>query len=291
MQLAELVSFLSTKVAPEQYHTIGDIYGPHFGTFYGSKEIKKVLLTPDLNLNAIHFAMLNKIGLVISFFGLIKNPIDRFPKELVDKFTILTRYPVLIYVLGPAFISAENGVSDAAITSFRPLIEKENVINIKGATDVKIPLGRMCRPFRLTENFREEVKFGDLLEAAKNAYSGSIGAYSNNYEKKINKVAVFGTDLDFVEKDGEIRWNEYDCVIAGAISTPIMLLFRDLDVSILSIPLLEVIDMALSKLHGILSLEFSNDEFFLYEPTKWNQNARRADKKEKTYNGGLNEHV
>ncbi len=282
LQLEELVSFLKKRIAPEIYRKEGEVWGPHFGTFKASREIKKCLLTPDLSLNALHFALLNKIGFIISFYGLVRNPICHFQKELVDKFTILTRFPMLIYVLGSAFVATEDGVSDATISAFRPLLKQEGVINVTGTAGSKIPLGRVCCPFNLIEPFREPVLISDLIEQAKNMFSGSIIAYSNNYAKKIDKAAVFGADLDFVEVNGEIRWNEYDCVVAGAISTQNLLLFRDLDVSILSIPLLKVIDLALGTLQVILSLEFPHDEFIMYEQAKASKNVKKIIK-----NGGI----
>ena len=57
------------------------------------------MLTIDLSLDAIHQAIKKKTNLIISYHGLIKNPIIKFKKNLVDKLSLLSRNPITIFVL------------------------------------------------------------------------------------------------------------------------------------------------------------------------------------------------
>ena len=60
MLLEEITSLLKNKLSPEKYKLDSEIYGIQYGNKHKQKSIKKVLLTLDLSLEAIHFALKKK---------------------------------------------------------------------------------------------------------------------------------------------------------------------------------------------------------------------------------------
>ena len=85
MLLQEIQSILTKKLSPKIFKLNSEIYGFQFKKKRIDRVIKKVMLTIDLSLEALHFAVKNKINLIISHHGLLKNPISKFKEELINK--------------------------------------------------------------------------------------------------------------------------------------------------------------------------------------------------------------
>jgi len=67
MRFKEINSLLRYKLSPEEYKLENEYYGLEYGNKNSNSVIKKVMLTLDLNLEAIHFATLNIYFLNILF--------------------------------------------------------------------------------------------------------------------------------------------------------------------------------------------------------------------------------
>ena len=91
MHFKEINSLLRVRLSPEEYKLENEYYGLEYGGKNSNNVIKKVMLTLDLNLEAIHFATLNKVNFIISYRGLIGNPINNFNKYLVNKLSLLSK--------------------------------------------------------------------------------------------------------------------------------------------------------------------------------------------------------
>ena len=94
MLLQEIQSILINKLSPKIFKLNSEIYGFQYNQNRVNKSIKKVMLTLDLSIEALHFAVKNKVNLVISHHGLINNSINKFNQNLINKLTLLTRYPI-----------------------------------------------------------------------------------------------------------------------------------------------------------------------------------------------------
>ena len=106
MLLKEITTLLSKKISPKNYRLNSEPYGMQYDKKNNSKLIRKVVLTIDPSLEAIHFAIKNKVNLIISHHSLVNKPVQKFNRNLINKFTILSKYPISIYVLNSSFIAA-----------------------------------------------------------------------------------------------------------------------------------------------------------------------------------------
>ncbi|MFX1480698.1 MAG: Nif3-like dinuclear metal center hexameric protein, partial [Promethearchaeota archaeon] len=112
MLLQEIQSILQNKLIPKKFRLNSELYGLQYCQNRTNKLIKRVMLTIDLTIEALHYAVKNKVNLIISHHSLIKNPIEEFNQNIINKLTLLTKYPISIFVLNSAFIAAEGGVSE-----------------------------------------------------------------------------------------------------------------------------------------------------------------------------------
>ena len=139
MLLEEIKSLLEKKISPKIYRLNSDIYGIHYGQDNNDKYIRKVMLTLDLNRDAIYYAVKNKVNLIISQRGLINKPITHFNNDFVHKLTLLTKFPITVFVLSTPFIAAEEGMSDTIRESL--FLKLDSTLTIKNQVRTKIPIG------------------------------------------------------------------------------------------------------------------------------------------------------
>ena len=135
MHLKAITSILEKKLSPKLFKLDSEVYGIQYGISDPTRIIKKVLLTLNLSLEAIHYAFKNKINLIISYQGLITSPIDKFNRYLVNKLTILSKYPISIFVLNSSFIAAEEGISDTIMNAL--YLNLESTLNIENKNGEK----------------------------------------------------------------------------------------------------------------------------------------------------------
>ena len=144
MFIQEIQSILINKLSPKIFKLNSEIYGFQYNQNRVNKSIKKVMLTIDLSIEALHFAVKNKVNLIISHHGLTDNSIKKFNQNLINKLTLLTRYPIAIFVLNSSFIAAEGGVSETIANAL--YLNLERTFDIKNSKGIKIPIGRICTP-------------------------------------------------------------------------------------------------------------------------------------------------
>ena len=120
----EIKSLIENKLSPRVFQFNSEFYGLYYGQVTNKKHIKRLMFTVDLNLESIHYAIRNKITLIVSLHGLTKDPITNFNQLLINKLTLLSKYPLLVYVLNSSFIAAEGGISDTLMESLYLKLEK-----------------------------------------------------------------------------------------------------------------------------------------------------------------------
>ena len=89
MYLGEIVTLMENKVSPKLFKLNSEVYGIQYGQANTKKLVKKLMFTVDLSLEAIHFAVKNKINLIDhrQIFGfkdylpILYNKIDDFIKK------------------------------------------------------------------------------------------------------------------------------------------------------------------------------------------------------------------
>ena len=261
MYLKEISVLIEKRLSPKLFKLDSEVYGIQYGESDPEKSIKKVMLTLDLSLDAIHFAAIKKVNLIISYRGLIDTPIKSFNKNLVNKFLLLSKYPISIFVLNTSFIAVEGGVTETIMEIL--YLNLERTFDIKNNGE-KIPIGRICQP-RTYPNQKTPIKLEDLLKRIKNNLEMEKISYVGDLNKPIKKICIIGgenSDIKFLEKS--LRY-KCDCFISCGISYDEAAFARDVRLSLIKISHYRSEIIAFKKLYNILSLEFPNEEFILFE--------------------------
>jgi len=124
MYLEEIETILKNKISPKFYQIDSEIYGFHYNRSSREKIIKKIMITVDLSLESIHFAIKSKVNLIISHHGLFQEQPRNFNTDLINKLSLLSRYPISIYILNTPFIAAEGGISDTIMEALYLKLER-----------------------------------------------------------------------------------------------------------------------------------------------------------------------
>lgn len=261
MFLKQLIDLIEKRIAPKEFHLNSEIYGLQYGKQDNCKVIKKVLLTIDLSLEAIHFGLKNKVNLIIAHHGLINRSIKYFNKNLINKLSLLTKFPISIFILNFPFIAAEGGISDTLAEILYLQIDKTFDIIVND--NKRVPIGRICLP-RSYPNQNGEIKLEDLIKRIKVNMELEYVSYIGNLKKKINKICIVGGDTPNREYIKEALNYSCDCYISGRLNYFDAIYARDNNLNVIEISYYKNVFLALRKLVNILSLEFPYVEFLLF---------------------------
>jgi len=262
MFFQEIQSILINKLSPKIFKLNSEIYGFQYNQKRVNKSIKKVMLTIDLSIEALHFALKNKVNLIISHHGLINNSINKFNQDLINKLTLLTKYPIAIFVLNSSFIAAEGGVSETIANAL--YLNLERTFDIKNNKGIKIPIGRICTPKYYLNN-DQKMTLEDLIKRIKTHLDLTHVSYVGDLKKLIKTICIVGGDtpnLLYLRKASAL---DCDCYITGRIDYFGAIYSRDIGLTIIETSHYKIEILALKKLCNILSLEFPYVEFTLFE--------------------------
>jgi len=262
MFLEEISSLLKKRLSPELFKLPSEVYGIQYGSSDPKKIIKKIMLTLDLSVEAVHFAVINKVNLIISHQGLINNSIKKFSQYLIKKLSLLSKYPISIFVLNSSFISAEGGVSETIRKALFLNLDSTFKITKKNGED--IPIGRICVP-KYYPNQNGSLKLKDLINRIKTNLELKKITYVGDLNKTINKICIIGglnSNLKTLEKAVK---EGCDCYITCDIGYNEAIFAKEAGVILIKISHFKTGIISLQKLNNILSLEFPLEEFFFFE--------------------------
>ncbi|MFX1315116.1 MAG: Nif3-like dinuclear metal center hexameric protein [Promethearchaeota archaeon] len=262
MFLEEIKKIFEKNLAPKLFRLNSEIYGLQYGKKSKNKIIKKVMLTIDLSLEAVHFALKNKINLLISHHGLINDPIKYFNQNIINKLSLLSKFPISIFVLNSPFIAAEGGISDTILEAL--YLKLESTFDIKTENGVKVPIGRICLP-KNYPNQTNPLTLEDLIKRIKNNLNLQVVSYVGDLKKEIKKICIIGGETStnkFLRKALNIGC---DCYISGRINYFGAVFARDVGLNLVETSHYKNEFIALQKLCNILSLEFPYVEFILFD--------------------------
>ncbi|MHA2007437.1 MAG: Nif3-like dinuclear metal center hexameric protein [Promethearchaeota archaeon] len=262
MSFQEIQKILKNKLSPKTFKLNSDIYGLQYSHGRHDKLIKRVMLTIDLSIEALHFALQNKINLIISHHGLVQNSINTFHQHLVNKLILLNKYPISIFVLNSSFIAAEGGVSDTLVNAL--YLNCVKTFDIKNSKGIKVPIGRICTPKDYLNN-KKKLTLEDLIKRIKTNLNLTHLLYVGDLKKIIKKICIVGGDTPNINYLKKALTLGCDCYISGNINYFDAILGRDAGLLIIGTSHYMVENLALKKLCNILSLEFPLVEFFLFE--------------------------
>lgn len=262
MNLAEINMLLSEKLAPKQYKVESEIYGLHYHVGNKKKNINKVILTVDLNLKAIHHAILNKVNLIISHHGFFEGSLRDFSPNLIKKLNLLSKFPISIFVLNTPFIAAEGGISDTLMEIL--YLKLEDIFKIKLKSGREVPIGRICYPESLNLN-TNSITLSDILRRIKANLNMDHIQYSGELKRILKKICIVGAE--YTNEKMLICAKNQDCdgFISFNINHHLSDLANDIDLALIEVSHYQTESLALKKLCNILSLEYPKCEFTLYE--------------------------
>ena len=258
----EIELIIENKLSPKNYRIDSEYYGLYYGQINSKKYIKKILFTVDLSLESIHYAIKNKINLILSLNNFNNNPITHFNQLLINKLNLLSRYPLLIFILNSTFIAAEGGVSDTIMESL--YLKLDQTFNVKNNRGDSIPLGRICVPNSYTEN-NKIMTLDNLLRRTKSNLEVEDILFVGELNSEVKKICIVGSDKlnrNYLRK--ALKY-ECDCYISGYFDHQSASYAKESRLNLIGISLYNCNTIALKKMHNILSLEFPHDEFYFFE--------------------------
>ena len=258
----EIKSIIENKLSPKIYRIDSEFYGLYYGQVNGNKYIKKILFTVDLNLGSIHYAIKNKINLIISLNNFNNNPISHFNQLLINKLNLLSRYPLLIFILNSTFIAAEGGVSDTIMESL--YLKLDQTLNVKNNKGDSVPIGRICVPNSYTES-NKIMTLDNLLKRIKSNLEVEEVLFVGELNSEVKKICIVGEDKLNINYLRKALKNECDCYISGYFDNQIASYAKESRLNLIGISLYNCNTIALKKMHNILSLEFPHDDFYFFE--------------------------
>jgi dinuclear metal center YbgI/SA1388 family protein len=262
MLFHELIEIIAKKLFPKIYCLNSETYGLYFDKIRNNTPIKKVMLTIDLSLEAIHFALKNKINLILSHHNLINEPIKKFSKPLISKLSLLLKYPISIFVLDTSFTAAEGGVSETIVNALYLKIQK--TLETRNNVGLKIPIGRICIPLNYPTE-KNPFTLEDLIKRLKKNLNLHIIPYVGELDRPIKRICIIGgdnTNLKLIKKALKLGC---DCFISAKIDYYDAVFARDVGLNLIEASHYKIEILAMKKLVNILSLEFPDVEFSLFE--------------------------
>ena len=262
MNLAEIDHLLTEKFSPEEYNIKSEVYGLQYDEGNSEKIIKKVILTVDLTLEVIHYAILNKVNLIISHHGFFEKSMKNFKPHLIKKLNLLSNYPISIFVLNTPFICAEGGISETLMDIL--YLKLDDVFKIQLNHSQEIPIGRICHPesFNLKEG---SINLEKILERIKVNLKMNFTPYVGSLKRTLKKICIIGADFIDEEILSKAKNEGCDCIISFKIDHHLAEFAYDIDLALIAVSHFQTENITLRKLCNILSLEFPKCEFLLYE--------------------------
>lgn len=261
MLLNELDQFIKYEIAPLEFHYDSEIYGYHYGAHSNNKFIKKVMLTVDLSLNALHFAIKNKINLIISLNGLIFQSIKNFTPNLINKLSILSKYPISIFVLGFPFYIAEGGIIDMILEAL--FLKLDHPFEVKNSKGFNIPVGRICIPNKYP-NPIEPFTLQKLIDRIESNLNIQPIRYIGELKKEITNICIISGENLFIKYFDQLLTQRCDCYITENTNKSTINYAFDLGLNLIEFSFFNCEILALQKLRNILSLKFPYDDFYVY---------------------------
>ena len=262
MFLKEIVALLENKLSPKIFSLYLETYGIQYGEYNEKKIIKKILITLDLSLEAIHYAIKKKVNLIISHHGLINKAIKKFNTNLINKLSLLSRYPLIIFILNDSFIAAEGGISDTIMEKL--YLELDRTFDIKNKNSIKIPLGRISIPKKYP-NQKKALKLIDLINRIKTNMNLTNIFYVGDLDNVIKKICIVGGEFQNIEYLEKAIKYGCDCYISGRFNYHEAVFARDIGLNLIEISHYSNEIFAMKRLYNCLSLEFPYDEFFWFD--------------------------
>ncbi|MBD3193803.1 MAG: hypothetical protein GF317_02030 [Candidatus Lokiarchaeota archaeon] len=264
MQFCQIERFLEDIIGLRRFKNNKEIFGLEFGKNYPYRQINKIMLTVDISLESLHFSVMNKINMIITHHSFLKNPVSQFDNLLTNKLILLTKNLPLIYTLNSSFIYSKDGIFDTLIDLLYLEMVKTDLLQ----TEEKIEsLFKITKPKLLMNESTFTLR--TLLNRILNNLNINFIEYVGNLDRSIKKICLFAepkNKIEFLKK--KVNYG-CDCFISFDFNHSEHILADDLGICLIKIPHYRVDLITMKKLKNILSLEFPNEEFSIFERSEY----------------------
>lgn len=269
MLCKDIIQYIKNELFPKQYSISPDYYGFQYKSpiINFNTTFRKVLISIGLDIETLHFAIKNKINLIISHHHLFNKKLVKFDPLMIKKLNLLSKQPIAIFSLGTSFIAAEGGVSDCICE--RIFCEISKTFEIRNNNNL-IPIGRICFPNKYqsskNEIKKDKIKLESLIKRIKHNFRLNILRYVGELNTDIKKICIIGgsfANTAILKKASKLRC---DCFISGNFDYFESIYARQIGLNLIEIPHYSTENITLRNLTNILSLKFPHDEIVCFIP-------------------------
>ncbi len=255
-----------------------------FGAANENRKAKRVLLSIDLSIDSIRKAVCEKYDLIITTNLLLNQNKKITNKYIIQKFSLLTKYPVIIYHLNPLTNFQQNFGPYGILTKILSLENQDAIFTFKKKTEY--PIGLICVQKSLpnTANI-PNLRLKDILIKIRKQVKMPVIEYAGKLNQILKSIALI---LGYRQLNPNIilkcKEKGCDCIIVSDFSFYDIIYALEQEISVVKVPIWKIYDLFFKKLANYLSVEFplTKFDFFLsHNPIKQfpNENLNFKNKK------------
>ena len=243
-----------------------------FGAANENRKAKRVLLSIDLSINTIKKAVCEKYDLIITTNLLLNQNKKITSKYIIQKFRLLTKYPVIVYHLNP-LTNFQNFGPYGVITKLLSLENQDAIFTFKGKKEY--PIGLICvqKPLPSTNSAPElKLRLKDILIKIRKQVKMPVIEYTGKLNQILKSIALI---LGYRQLNPNIiskcKEKGCDCIIVADFSFYDVIYALEQKISVIKIPIWKIYHLFFKELTNYLSLEFplAKFDFFLsHNPIK-----------------------
>ncbi len=219
------------------------------------KRIKKAIISPNLNKNALIDAIKNKVDLI-----LVHN-FEEWEKSLVDENLATIKHllenNIMIYKIPDSWIYCEGGLNHTIANILK--FEMQGIFNIK-IGGKNLPYGRICSPFK------SQIRYSLLLDLISDKLGLKNFQYVlvNDGDDIVNKCVILTGINVKIEWLGRAKIKEIDLFVGNGLNYSIARFSESIEMNFIDLTF-DSIRLGLSRFSKIMSIECPDVEFI--EPT------------------------
>ncbi|WXG45451.1 MAG: Nif3-like dinuclear metal center hexameric protein [Candidatus Atabeyarchaeum deiterrae] len=224
-------------------------------------------VTPQVILKAASYGA----NILITYHGLLSEPINALTDTLLDKVRLLIENKVAVYVVHTSWLTAECGVNDTVADILgTPIAEAFNV----EFEDRSVPLGRICGAGKKHDcasgRTEDDVLLSDLVERISERLGCSDIPYVGNLYAPIQKIVILAGEYGRTEWLRLAKMRHVDTYLTGDISRAIAVLSNELRLNYVCADHDIMESLGMRRLMQLLSIDLPEVEFtFVDNESPW----------------------
>jgi putative NIF3 family GTP cyclohydrolase 1 type 2 len=226
-----------------------------YGEYKKERNINKILLTIELSIGALYTAVKEKFDLILSLNPLMYHNYGRIiEKALLNKLTLLTKYPVLIYHLNPLANLLEYGPCGliASLLSF----QVAEILTLNKGRHPR-PVGILCTPLQYPQEVNSSMTLQGLLNRISSQIHPECIEYAGNEAQILSVIGIiFGFTHITRELITKCKKKQCGTLVVSNIFYHTLQYLLEQNFSLIKIPIWDIYNIFLKKLKNALSLKY-----------------------------------